>query len=46
MSLQTNGICEAFHEVVRNEFCRAGFRKKLYPVLKGLQKGLDRRSEE
>jgi hypothetical protein len=38
---QTNGICEAFHKTVLNEFYRITFRKKLYRDLDELQRDLD-----
>jgi hypothetical protein len=38
---QTNGICEAFHKTVLNEFYRITFRKKLYQNLEDLQSDLD-----
>jgi transposase len=38
---QTNGICEAFHKTVLNEFYRITFRKKLYQSLEELQRDLD-----
>ena len=37
---QSNGICEAFHKTVLNEFYRITFRKKLYRELDELQKDL------
>jgi len=40
-SPQTNGICEAFHKTVLNEFYRITFRKKLYQNLEDLQSDLD-----
>ena len=38
---QSNGICEAFHKTVLNEFCKVAFRKKIYSSLEELQKNLD-----
>lgn len=38
---QSNGICEAFHKTVLNEFYRVTFRKKIYQDLENLQKDLD-----
>jgi len=38
---QSNGICEAFHKTVLNEFYRVTFRKKIYRDLEVLQKDLD-----
>jgi transposase InsO family protein len=38
---QSNGIYEAFHKTVLNEFYRVAFRKKLYPSVDDLQKDLD-----
>ena len=38
---QSNGICEAFHKTVLNEFYRVTFRKKIYRDLEELQKDLD-----
>lgn len=40
-SPQTNGICERFHRTVQEEFYSMAFRKKLYPSLEELQRGLD-----
>lgn len=40
-SLQTNGLCERFHQTVLNEFYRIGFRKKLYRDIESLQADLD-----
>ena len=37
---QSNGICEAFHKRVLNEFYRVAFRKKIYYNLDELQKDL------
>jgi transposase InsO family protein len=38
---QSNGICEAFHKTVLNEFYKVAFRKKIYSSLEELQKDLD-----
>lgn len=38
---QSNGICEAFHKTILNEFYRITFRKKLYSNLEVLQFDLD-----
>jgi len=38
---QSNGICEAFHKTVLNEFYKVMFRKKIYRDLEDLQKDLD-----
>lgn len=38
---QSNGICEAFHKTVLNEFYKVAFRKKIYSSLEELQKNLD-----
>ena len=43
---QSNGICEAFHKTVLNEFYRITFRKKLYQSLEELQSDLDDWFEE
>jgi len=40
-SPQSNGICEAFHKTVLNEFYRIAFRKKIYQELEDLQHDLD-----
>ena len=39
---QSNGICEAFHKTVLNEFYRVVFRKKIYYNLDELQKDLSK----
>lgn len=38
---QSNGICEAFHKTILNEFYRIAFRKKLYTNLEDIQIDLD-----
>lgn len=38
---QSNGICEAFHKTILNEFYRVAFRKKIYKEVDELQKDLD-----
>lgn len=38
---QTNGICERFHQTIKNEFYQVTFRKKLYHSLAELQEDLD-----
>ena len=38
---QSNGICEAFHKTVLNEFYRTAFRKKIYETVEEIQKDLD-----
>jgi len=38
---QTNGICERFHQTIKNEFYQVAFRKKLYHSLTELQEDLD-----
>ncbi len=38
---QTNGICERFHQTIKNEFYQVAFRKKLYRSLEELQEDLD-----
>ena len=38
---QSNGICEAFHKTVLNEFYKVTFRKKIYLKVEDLQKDLD-----
>ncbi|MBN1546668.1 MAG: transposase, partial [Syntrophaceae bacterium] len=38
---QSNGICEAFHKTVLNEFYRVTFRKKIYRTVEDLQNDLD-----
>jgi transposase InsO family protein len=38
---QTNGICERFHQTIKNEFYQVAFRKKLYHSLEELQEDLD-----
>lgn len=40
-SPQTNGICERFHQTVKNEFYASAFRRKLYQSLDELQADLD-----
>ena len=38
---QSNGICEAFHKTVLNEFYRVAFRKTIYKEVEQLQNDLD-----
>jgi len=38
---QSNGICEAFHKTILNEFYRVTFRKKIYNSIEDLQFDLD-----
>ena len=38
---QSNGICEAFHKTVLNEFYQVTFRKKVYDSIEDLQQDLD-----
>lgn len=38
---QSNGICEAFHKTILNEFYRVQFRKKIFNSLDDLQNDLD-----
>lgn len=38
---QTNGICERFHQTVKNEFYQTAFRKKVYNSIEELQEDLD-----
>ena len=38
---QTNGICERFHQTIKNEFYAVAFRKKLYGSLDELQRDAD-----
>jgi transposase InsO family protein len=40
-SPQTNGICERFHKLLLDEFCRVAFRKRLYRRINALQADLD-----
>lgn len=40
-SPQTNGICERFHQTIKEEFYSIAFRKKIYKTLDELQKDLD-----
>jgi transposase InsO family protein len=40
-SPQSNGICEAFHKTVLNEFYRITFRRKMYREMEELQQDLD-----
>jgi len=40
-SPQTNGICERFHQTVKNEFYASAFRRKVYRALEELQADLD-----
>jgi hypothetical protein len=38
---QTNGICERFHQTIKNEFYAVAFRNKLYGSLDELQRDAD-----
>ncbi len=40
-SPQTNGICERFHQTIKNEFYASAFRRKLYRSLDELQVDVD-----
>ena len=40
-SAQTNGICERFHKIVRSDFSRVAFCKKLYRSIDELQADVD-----
>lgn len=40
-SPQTNGICERFHQTIKNEFYASAFRRKLYVSLEQLQADVD-----
>lgn len=40
-SPQTNGICERFHQTIKNEFYASAFRRKLYMSLEQLQADVD-----
>lgn len=40
-SPQTNGICERFHQTIKNEFYASAFRRKLYRSLEELQADVD-----
>lgn len=45
-SPQTNGICERFHQTIKNEFYASAFRRKIYRDLEELQRDLDAWVEE
>jgi transposase InsO family protein len=45
-SPQTNGICERFHQTIKNEFYATAFRRKIYRNLEELQRDLDLWMEE
>jgi transposase InsO family protein len=38
---QTNGICERFHQTIKNEFYASAFRRKLYRSIEELQEDVD-----
>ena len=40
-SPQTNGICERFHQTIKNEFYASAFRRKLYRTLEEIQADVD-----
>jgi len=40
-SPQTNGICERFHQTIKNEFYASAFRRKLYHSMEQLQEDVD-----
>ena len=40
-SPQTNGICERFHQTIKNEFYASAFRRKLYRSLDEIQVDVD-----
>ena len=40
-STQTNGICERFHKIVRSDFSRVAFCRKLYRSIDELQADVD-----
>ena len=40
-SPQTNGICERFHKIMKQEFYDTAFRKKIYSSIEELQKDAD-----
>ncbi len=40
-SPQTNGICERFHQTIKNEFYASAFRRKLYRTLEEIQMDVD-----
>lgn len=40
-SPQTNGICERFHQTIKNEFYASAFRRKLYRSLEEIQIDVD-----
>jgi transposase InsO family protein len=45
-SPQTNGICERFHQTIKNEFYSTAFRRKIYRDLEELQRDVDAWVEE
>jgi transposase InsO family protein len=40
-SPQTNGICERFHQTIKNEFYASAFRRKLYRTMEEIQADVD-----
>lgn len=40
-SPQTNGICERFHQTIKNEFYASAFRRKLYHSIEEIQRDVD-----
>jgi transposase InsO family protein len=40
-SPQTNGICERFHQTIKNEFYASAFRRKLYRSMEEIQVDVD-----
>jgi transposase InsO family protein len=40
-SPQTNGICERFHQTIKNEFYASAFRRKLYRTMEEIQVDVD-----
>jgi len=40
-SPQTNGICERFHQTIKNEFYASAFRRKLYRSMEEIQTDVD-----
>lgn len=40
-SPQTNGICERFHQTIKNEFYASAFRRKLYHSIEEIQVDVD-----
>lgn len=40
-SPQTNGICERFHQTIKNEFYASAFRRKLYRTIDEIQVDVD-----